>query len=120
MDVAAHECSIARQSQLSVALHQSPLRFLTFTDIDRHVDYTDNGACRVTERCGIRNDGDPSAICTLKNGLQTSHGLPLPQGNFGRTICEPRRLSIGATRACEVGPPILSEFRPSPPQFNSG
>jgi hypothetical protein len=72
------------------------------------VDYTDNGACRVTERCGIRNDRNPSAIYTLKHCLQTSHGLPLPQGNLGRTISETRLLSIGASGACEVRPPILS------------
>src|SRR5215468_12798125 len=107
VDVAANTCRPACECKLSVALSQSPLRLLSLTDIDGHIDYTDNGACRVTERCGIRNDGDPSAICTLKNRLQTSHGLPVLQGYLCWTICEPRRLSISAIGPCEVGPPIL-------------
>src|SRR6516165_1342910 len=108
IDIAAHECGLACECELSVAFGESPLRLLSLTDIDRHVDYTDNCAGRVAEWCGIRNNGDPSAICTFKNGLQTSHGLAQPQGNLGRTIRESRRLPIRAKGACEIGPPILS------------
>src|SRR5215470_19746548 len=108
VDVAAHTCRPACECKLSVALSQSPLRLLSLTDIDGHVDYTDNGACRVTERCGLRNNRDPSAVCTLKNGLQTLHAFPPPQGNFCRTIRESRRLSIRAIGSRQVGPPILS------------
>src|SRR5262245_44629403 len=96
VDVAAHACGPACESELRVALSQSPLCLLSLTDINRHVDYTDNCTRLVTERRWIWNDGDPSAICSLKNGLQTSHGVALPQGNLGRTIRESRRLSVGA------------------------
>src|SRR5262252_3969986 len=107
VDVAAHACRLACECKLSVSLSQGPLGLLSLADIDGHIDYTDNGACRVTERCGIRYNRDPSAVRTLKNGLQTLHAFPLPQGNFCRTIRESRRLSIGAIGSREVGPPIL-------------
>ena len=116
--MAANKSCLFCQCQLCIEFSERPLSFLTFTDIDLHVDDAHDGACCIAYRRRIGDQWNPSAIHSLENGLASSHRPPLLQSDLGRTISELHPFAVGVIETGKVAPLVLTEFGPYPPQID--
>src|SRR5262245_10761916 len=77
VSIGSHKGELASEPKLQVAFGQGPLCLLALTNIDGHVDDTDDSTCTITKRCRIRHDGDASTVSALKDRLPSAHHPPL-------------------------------------------